>query len=315
MRLYVQHNSQDETDGLAAKEAHQEIIDKLKSAVRIIEAKILRPLSKEQVSAGNVTVVNQYPTLRRSYEYFREGASLAFGGEGRHPKNSPSLDGGIYFMPEQTEGFYNLVAALNAYLSLLEHALVLALPFIEFDPATENLTDFIACRWGKKYERVFGRHDVEANKHRDSLVRLVETWRNTYSHGGFDKHHATIHFHLPDFGPIPAAFSDIRDSPHFQFIPARESDFDEAMKTLDALDEWLTTGPLKDAMVWIREGLSVRYDQEFRDELRNSRQAGKLGELIDHHNYLWERAANMDWGLADFLFEGSEGLDRPDPIC
>ncbi|MCQ6271006.1 hypothetical protein M8J71_10975 [Pseudarthrobacter sp. R1] len=252
-------------------------------------------MSKEQVSAGNVTIVNQYGTLRRSYEYFREAAGLAFGGEGRHPKNSPSLNGGFYFMPEQTEGFYNLVAAINAYLSLLEHTLVLALPFIEFEPAGANLTDFISSRWGDKYKRVFGSHDRAANRHRDALFRLVETWRNTYSHGGFDKRHSTIYFHMPEVGAIPAAFSDARNSPHFQFIPARESDFDEAMEILDAVDEWLKSGPLHDAMLWIIGGLDVRYDQEFRDELGIARHAGKLKELIDHQNHLWERSANMDW--------------------
>jgi hypothetical protein len=48
-------------------------------------------------------------------------------------------------------------------------------------------------------------------------------------------------------------------------------------------------------MLWIVGGLDVKYDQEFRDQLRNARHAGKPEELIDHHNYLWGRSANMDW--------------------
>lgn len=293
MRLYVQHDPHDEADGPAAERAHREIIDKLESAVRIIESKILTPFSKEQVSAGNVTIVNQYGTLRRSYEYFREGARLAFASDKGNAKNLSF--GGISLTTDPPEGFYNLVAALNAYLSLLEHTLVLALPFIDFNPETESLSDFISSRWGDKYKRVFGRQDRVANQRCHELVRLVETWRNTYSHGGFDKQDATIHFHVPGVGAIPAAFSDIRDSPHFQFIPARETDFEEAMKTLEVMDAWLQSGPLADAMLWICEGLDMRYDQKFRDELRAARAAGKLGDMINHHNYLWERSANMDW--------------------
>ncbi len=293
MRLYVKHNPQDEADRLAAERAHHEIIEKLESAVRIIESKILKPFSTEQVSAGNVTIVNQYETLRRSYEYFREGARLAFASDKSTSRNLSF--GGISLITDPPEGFYNLVAALNAYLSLLEHTLVLALPFIEFNPETESLTDFISSRWGDKYRRVFGQQDRVANQCRHELVLLVETWRNTYSHGGFDKHDATIHFHVPGVGAIPAAFSDIRDSPHFQFVPARESDFEEAMKTLDAMDAWLQSGPLADAMLWISEGLDMRYDQEFRDELHTARVEGKLGDMINHHNYVWERSANMDW--------------------
>lgn len=293
MRLYVSHHDQDEADRRVAIKAHQEIIDKLRAAVWVIESKILKPFSKEQVGAGNVTIVNQHLKLRRSYEYFREGARLAFAGEGRHPKTGPFE--GVYLAPGQTEGFYNLVATLNAYLSLLEHTLVLSLPFIGFTPETESLTDFIGSRWGDKYRRVFGKKDREANKHRNALVQLTETWRNTYSHGGFDKQHSTIYFHTPGVGAIPAAFSDVRDSPHFQFVPAQQSDFDEAIRNLDRIDEWLHSGPLGAAMAWIDAGLDVRFDKDFRDDVARARDAGKLDELIDYHAYLWERSANMDW--------------------
>ncbi|NWL29132.1 hypothetical protein DM794_19050 [Paenarthrobacter ureafaciens] len=293
MRLYLDHDPHDEADRAKAEKAHHEIVRKLESAVRIVESWILRPFSEEQVSSGNVTIGNQYGTLRRSYEYFREGARRAFAGD--ESKSEAVSFGGLSLVSDPPEGFYNLVAALNAYLSLLEHTLVLALPFTDFSPETESLPDFISQRWGDKYGRVFDSQDRDARRHRDQLVRLVETWRNTYSHGGFDKHQATIHFHVPGVGAVPAAFSDIRDSPHFQFVPAREADFEEAMKTLDALDSWLQTGPLSDAMLWILEGLDVRYDKDFREELRLARDAGQLEDMIQHHSYLWEQNANMDW--------------------
>lgn len=291
MRVYVEHESA--AEGPEIWQVRQSIVDKIASAVRVIESRILRPFSQQQVRLGNVTIVNQYRSLRHSYEYFREGARLAFAGEGRNPKSSPG--GGLFIFADKTEGFYNLVAALNAYMSMLEHILVLSLPFIDFDPSAESLTDFIGKRWGEKYVRVLGKTGPQAAKHRESLVRLTETWRNTYSHGGFDKQHATMHFHTPGVGAIPAAFSDVRDSPHFQFVPAEFADFTEAMVLLDAVDAWLKSGPTSDAMEWIEAGLDVQFDQRFRNEMADAINTGKMVDLIEFHAQLWDRNANMDW--------------------
>src|SRR5699024_3566802 len=56
---------------------------------------------------------------------------------------------------------HDLVAATSAFLSSLEHDLVLALPFLDFDPTTDNLTKIIGDRWGDKWRRVIGHSDPE----------------------------------------------------------------------------------------------------------------------------------------------------------
>jgi len=167
---------------------------------------------------------------------------------------------------------------LNAYMSMLEHTLAISLPFVGFNPAAESLTDFIGKRWGDRYVRVFGKKDPQAPRHREALVRLTDTWRNSYSHGNFDKQHGAILFHTPGVGAIPAAFSDVRDSPHFQFIPAESGDFDDAMAKLDAIDAWPESGPIAEAMLWTLAGLDVQFRPGIpgRTGSRNpSREAGR----------------------------------------
>lgn len=93
--------------------------------------------------------------------------------------------------------FHDSVAAITAYLSLLEHQLVLALPFKNFDPTKDDVTEVISSRWGEKFDRVLGK-EGKAARYRQRLIAVVERWRNPYSHGGFEKGHgATIYLHTP----------------------------------------------------------------------------------------------------------------------
>lgn len=50
--------------------------------------------------------------------------------------------------------FRDMMVAISAHISLLEHDLVLALAFTDFDPAQDDLTNVIGDRWGDKFERV-----------------------------------------------------------------------------------------------------------------------------------------------------------------
>jgi hypothetical protein len=69
--------------------------------------------------------------------------------------------------------FHDLIAAITAYLSRLDHDLVLALAFTDFDPKADNLTDIMGSRWGEKFERVLG-HGTEAAGFRARLTAVVE---------------------------------------------------------------------------------------------------------------------------------------------
>ncbi len=163
--------------------------------------------------------------------------------------------------------FHDLVAALTAYLSVLEHDLVLALAFTDFDPAKDNLTSIIGDRWGDKFARVLGKQG-EAARLRQQLGEVVERWRNPYSHGGFEKGHgATIYLHTPGVGVVPVGMTKIRESPLFSFLPAGESDVAQVFALLDEIDTWLEA-ELADAMLWILEGLAVRFDEDFDERLQ-----------------------------------------------
>jgi hypothetical protein len=76
LRLYIDGEAVPEE---ADAEALAERITKaIIAGQRIIEREVLRPLGVEQMRKGNITLRNQYHSLRRAYSYFREGAEIAY---------------------------------------------------------------------------------------------------------------------------------------------------------------------------------------------------------------------------------------------
>ncbi|MET9185223.1 hypothetical protein [Streptomyces tendae] len=293
LRLYI--DSTAVTSEEEAQAIHDQVTKKLESAQRSLEARQLRQFADEQILQGRMTIRNQYRQLRQIYEYFREGAILAFSGQGRLNPDLP--DGGRIFSPRATEGFYNTVGMVSAYFSLLEHTLVLLLPFTTFDPAKSTVTAFIGRNWGDKFREVFPLSKDSSSKEKfDTLHRVAEDYRNTYAHGGFGKSGATFLFHMEGVGAIPATLSDIRGKSHFSFTPVDADDFSRVCLAFDSTDEWLKRESALCAMRWIESGLDVYYDEDFRSLAKSAMESPHLFDsFIEYHSYLGDQAANMDW--------------------
>ncbi|MFH9786036.1 hypothetical protein ACH4NU_37935 [Streptomyces sp. NPDC017259] len=211
--------------------------------------------------------------------------------------NADLGNGWTLVAPEETEGFHNTVAMVSAYFSLLEHNLVLLLPFLGFDPSKRDLKSFIGDRWGMKFKRVF---PVDSNNpakaHFDALHRIAEEYRNTYGHGGFDKFGSSILFHMEGVGALPAVLSDIRDRPYFSFTPIDVDDFEGIKEIFDAFDDWVNETAAQLAMKWIKGGLDVYYDDHFRAQVKEAmRSEDDFMEMLEYHVYKVDQAADMGW--------------------
>lgn len=276
---------------------------------------------------GNATVRNQYWSLRGACEYFRERAGHPVNIEDERTERSEDRDGRLVkwssFKSGQAEmernSSYDMIAAVNAFLSLLEHVLVLALAFRDFDPELDNLTDVIGSRWGAKWDRVLGRVGKAAN-YRQRLLGVVERWRNPYAHGGFEKGHgATIWVHTPGVGAaLPIALTRVRESSLYSFssdgasirralvelfgvgeLPSSaeesESPIADVFALFDEIEGWLDQ-EIGDAMAWMRSGLDVRYDVDFRSNLAEARsEADGFERFLEATKHLQARLDNMDF--------------------
>lgn len=273
---------------------------KLASAVNIVEA-LLTEGAGDILNAGNVTVLNQHERLRGAYEYFRGRAigpdvveDLRESGTSEDGSAWRSFRSGKAVM--ELHALRDLVAAISAFLSSMEHDLVLTLPFLDFNPAADNLTRIIGDRWGDKWRRVVGHSDPAAVKLRKRLTEVVERWRNPYSHGGFEKGHgATVYLHTPGLGALPVGLSSVRDSPLFSFHDVSEMEIADVFALFDEIDAFLKR-TFPHATEWIASGLAVRFDEAFRNEAAACIELeDSLGKLIESHGYEQDVISNMDY--------------------
>lgn len=272
---------------------------RLVSAVKTVEA-LLAETASDTLNAGNVTVVNQHVQLRAAYDYFRARSTNPDVVEDviEHGTNESGSWSSFVFGKNvmAMHAFHDLVAAISAFVSSLEHDFVLALPFVGFDPTTDVLTKIVGDRWGEKWRRVVGHTDAEAVRLRERLTQVVERWRNPYSHGGFEKgHDATIYIHTPGLGALPVGLSRVRDSPLFTFHAASETDIEGVFALFDEIDAHLAK-TMPHAMEWIESGLDVRFDVEFISAVTSTIESDcGLKRLIETHAYRADVVANMDY--------------------
>jgi hypothetical protein len=317
VRLYVDADAA-EADRIEA--FGRELIGKLSRAVRLLERTTLQPLARDLFEAGNVTIANQVGWLRGAYEHFRAEAADAFDELNTPPVATPppswswrdrilrrradpmdrirSMTGGFNRrMTLQRTAALNTLAAVNAYFSLLEHELVLVLPFVGFDPDGGRLASFIGDRWGQKLKTVFDLNaDGDASRHYTRLYEIAETYRNTYSHGGFDKGGAAVWVHVQDVGAIPARLSDIRDSPHFELFPVDETGFDAITTTFSDVDNWLRTSKASYGIRWAVGGLDVAFDEESRARyLAAMASEEEFEEYLERESMRAEMIANFEY--------------------
>lgn len=274
---------------------------KLLSSMRIVE-RAIDGASKRMLDAGDATVINQHRRLQMAYEYFRERASSPIEVEDVHTTrgeiggpegfSSTFLSGRAVMELNAT---HDMVAAVTAYLSRLEHDLVLALPFSGFDASIEHLSNFIGSRWGLKFERVLGRSG-EAKTYLNRLVAVVERWRNPYAHGGFEKGHgSTVYVHVPGAGALPIGLSTIRGRPFFSLDNANEIAMKEVFALFDEVDAWLAS-VLHHATRWIESGLAVRFDVAFCGTLQSLADDDHgFDSFLDHMEYQQAMIDNMDY--------------------
>jgi hypothetical protein len=296
MRVYVvpAKDSDERPEDIA-----REVIRRLQKAAGIIERNVLAGYGESQIREGRLTIANHSGRQRAMYEHFRETAITAFHA-GEEPPEDIAPEGifaGIGEKIHQSQvGAWNAIAAVNAYFSALEHELVLVSAFADFDPTEGALGDLIGDRWGEKFGKLFDLSEPDTNRVYARLHEVAETYRNPYSHGGFDKQGAALWFHVEGIGAVPARLSDIRSSPHFEFFPVQPDSFEDICNLLNETDKWLRSGTYGPAFEWIDAGLDVAYDPEMRADYRKLMDDEKFRrDLIERSSHEWERMANMDW--------------------
>lgn len=288
LRLYVRNNIN-----------KNELLSKLKKAIAVTEKFILADIAKDQIKSGNITIDNQFSRLDGQYAFFREKAEAAYATQKREDE-----DGSIEGISESlnrmfrasAEAAYNALAMIDAYFSRLEHFLVLALPFSEYDRSLDELTDFVGKIWSEKMKRILNIEIHPAQLYYAHLVAVKEKYRNTFAHGGFEKKGASFYFHLPRFGVIPASMSGHKDSVHFDLFPINEDAFRNVCALFDEFDTWLKNTGKPLAWKYAERGLALSFgEKDISEMLSAASDPASYDKWLDHQSYIVDMYANADY--------------------
>lgn len=293
LRLYFDAEGLDQRSGTTFAKA---AIGRLNKAVRVAEREVFRPFAEQQVRAGKVTIANQFHDLRSMYDHFRNEA------ENPPEPNDKDLGDGIIaphwnrMVAIERLRFFNSVAMVNAYFSLLEHALVIVWPFVNYQPEVDDLEDFVGKRWSDKFRTVF---DVSVpgkpKVFLDRLLSVADEYRNTYAHGGFDKRRGAFLIHFAG-GAMPAVLNDIRERRRFDFFPIQEPSLNSITELFDAFDAWLHSGPAAFGMRYAAAGYDVPFDQDHLDEAHQAMGSNEeFDEWLANLGHRIDVMTNMDW--------------------
>jgi hypothetical protein len=290
LRLYLDAAVGDDD---SAEQLAERVFNRLAAAQRVVNKSVLQPQLDSQIQAGNVTITNQYAALRDGYLYFREGAEQAYSGSGRVNHGASLVD--LIAGHGSIEGWWNTLAMVQAYFSLLEHVLIGCLPFTSFDPTIEDLPKAIGDKWNEKMKRVVDMNDPDSKRQFDALHDIAERFRNTYSHGAFgSKGRAAMFVQVPDVGAVPVTLGEFGVRTELLFVPAVKDDFEAICAVFDSCDEWLANGPLAEGHKWVLEGLNFRFDAQFRTDLADARSKGRFDEFLEANSYQMDAVMNMD---------------------
>lgn len=284
---------------------------RLRSALPLVEKKLIRPLIDQAIDDGQVTISNQYPYFKGMYEHLRGLAEQSsIDAAGLKPVSTAFPHGASMSFPAVTrarEAEFEAHGALLALFSMLEHVLVIAMSFDEFDASAEKLSAFLRFTWSEKFKRVVDITDPDGKAVYDLLKRLADENRNPAAHGGIDRRATNLAVHLPGYGAVPQGVFPGASAPTYSFHPGLPRnafpftellDHDNSASGWPAVDHviaWLEQGQLAAPCTYGESGLPLLFDPASRAEAHAAQAPDGLDELLDRRSRLVDQAANMDW--------------------
>jgi hypothetical protein len=270
---------------------------------------LVQPAIKQQVQAGKITLDNHYNEILGRYRFFKRKATEEFkkGAKPRYKTTTPNEDfGGIILVSTTTDlsaknrmaGNNYGVAMLDSYFSMLEHLLVLMLPFIQnLDYQKIDVEEFLLQNWKEKIKFIIPLADPKAGKLFEQLLAIKENLRNPLTHGHFQKNGHSIFVHMPWVGAIPMNLSKSEKHFTYSWNAIFPENFNSIVKCFEDFLEYLEKGETTlYAMKYIKSGLSIAFDKNSRERyLSAMADMSTFDSFLEYEMMDYTNAMNMDW--------------------
>jgi hypothetical protein len=284
-----------------------EAISQIQKAIPLSE-KIIEPLIKSKVNNGEITLNNEYTNISRRYSFFRENTEKEFAeiNTKQKPTGQKSDKGLSAFVKAHNKSMkrlqkanYFMTAMLDSYFCLLEHTLVLLVPFLNNNKLNGiDIETFIGYNWKEKYKTLFSLStDNKALQLLERLDRIKEQLRNPLTHGYFLKNGHSFFVQMEQIGSIPMTLTKTNQQLKYFFGGIAPLTFKEVCKCFDDCDKFLYLHKqTKFGMQFIKSGLPVAFDKSSCDMYKSAMITRKyFDEFIDYIGRQHDDALNMDW--------------------
>ena len=240
-----------------------------------------------------------YTKLDERYQFLRDQAKLAYERPPPPPESGQDEHGNRWYAHDvhrpAREGGALGTAAVEAYFSRMEHLLCLVVGFTSAALPRDGFLEFLGAPWRAKVRTVLSLDDPDTKSFYDKLLAVREEWRNPLAHGGFLWGGASLHFHLPGDGALPAQLRRTPAGVQLKFTMLHAS-FNDVMTLFDSFDDHLRRGPLRYAVRWVEAGMDVAFDEYSRRDYANaSASDAAFDYFLEGTQRAEDQAANMDW--------------------
>lgn len=288
------------------------IVGQIRSGLKYAEDQ-LAPYAEDQFDKNLVIMRNLYYEFEDRYQYFRTLSSKAFNtAKAEAPKPSVDesqdtpdissfLSGFVeswnYQIRHKTEGFYLTTAMVDAYFSLLEHRLLLLLPFTGQTLEEGDLLKFLSMKWDERFTQIveIGR-DSERQAMLARLRHIKAKIRNPISHGGVENDKGSFQFHIKGAGGVPVNLSEARNSIRFNVFPVEDEDHRSICDFFDEVDEVFRQGHLEIPNKLATSGIDPSFSPDaisrYKKALSSVDEADKFMEFWHYEN---DKHDNMDF--------------------
>lgn len=297
-------------DGEEITKVAHEAISCIKKATPYAET-LIESIIVQLVEKGNVTLENESRAIHSRYQFFRKKAEKEFKLAIKNKDKFKKIERKGKGMIASVTSFQDLsvkyrlagnnyaTAMLDAYFSLLEHILVLLLPFVPHVKFEEfNLNNFISLNWREKLKIIIElEKDINVLKLYERLNAIKEDLRNPLTHGYFLKDGNSLYVHMPKVGAIPMNLTKKENHLNYAFFVVHEANFDVIVKTFDEFYDYLkSNSATMYGMKYVESGLPVAFDLSSRQRYKYSMtDIHHFDEFIRQQDYDYTNAINMDW--------------------
>lgn len=262
----------------------------------------LKKLAMHQIDDGEVLIVNRYWEFNDRYEFFRKQTTEAytnndFVADPNDDQLNQSMKAIMHDPKISRDGFYFTVAMVDVFFSRMEHLLLLHFAFLSRCAGEGDLARFMTLPWKHRFKELVDiDRDDKSRKCWSDLIRLKETIRNPFAHGGSENDGSSLMVQLPYVGPVPASLNGFKESPRASgWLPVEQGDFEKICLLCDQIDEMMRSGLLKHSFQMIEGGLDASFDAKARASYQEALASPEeLEEYIDMWNRRWMDFANFD---------------------